>query len=46
MDELEKKGLTWAAYSEQNDPFESTLGGWVARYAPLLVTRSTSSRRL
>jgi phospholipase C len=26
MDALEKKGLTWAAYSEQNDPFESTLG--------------------
>ncbi len=26
MDALEKKGLTWGAYSEQNDPFENTLG--------------------
>jgi phospholipase C len=26
MDALEKKGLTWAAYSEQNDPMEGTLG--------------------
>ena len=26
MDALEMKGLTWGAYSEQDDPFEGTLG--------------------
>jgi phospholipase C len=26
MDALEKKGLTWAAYSEMNNPMENTLG--------------------
>ncbi len=34
MDLLEKKGLSWGAYSEQNDPFENTLGsGWRAAHA-------------